>query len=132
MAEGRVQVYRSALAIAQPQLNAGKIKLIAVTNTMRAPAVPNILTVTEAGHPSLAMDGLIGLFGPPGMPMELRERIAADVKAVMDADPVIGERLTRTGQIVNLGGPAEFAKAIDDQRARIAVAAEILGVKRKQ
>jgi tripartite-type tricarboxylate transporter receptor subunit TctC len=132
LAEGRVQVYRSALAIAQPQLNAGKIKLLAVTNTMRSPAVPNIQTVTEAGHPSLAMDGLIGLFGPPSMPKELRERIFADIKAVMDADPTIAERLTRTGQIVNLGGPAEFAKAIDAQRQRISQAAKILGVKPKQ
>ena len=41
LAEGRVHVYRSALAIAQPQLNAGRIKLLLVANTMRAPAVPN-------------------------------------------------------------------------------------------
>ncbi len=132
LAEGRVHLYRSALAIAQPQLNAGRIKLLAVANTMRAPAVPHIETVGEAGHPTMAMDGLIGLFGPPGMPPELRERIAADIKAVMDTDPAIAERLTRTGQIVNPGGPAEFAKAIDDQRARIAEAAKVLGLKAKQ
>ena len=127
-----MHLYRSALAIAQPQLNAGRIKLLAVANTMRAPAVPHIETVGEAGHPTMAMDGLIGLFGPPGMPPELRERIAADIKAVMDTDPAIAERLTRTGQIVNPGGPAEFAKAIDDQRARIAEAAKVLGLKAKQ
>jgi tripartite-type tricarboxylate transporter receptor subunit TctC len=132
LAEGRVHLYRSALAIAQPQLNAGRIKLLAVANTMRAPAVPNTETVGEAGHPTMAMDGLIGLFGPPSMPMELREKIAADVKAVMDADPTIAERLTRTGQIVNPGGPAEFAKAIDEQRERIAQAAQIIGIRRKQ
>ena len=132
LAEGRVHLYRSALAIAQPQLNAGRIKLLAVANTTRAPAVPNTETVGEAGHPTMAMDGLIGLFGPPSMPMELREKIAADVKAVMDADPTIAERLTRTGQIVNPGGPAEFAKAIDEQRERIAQAAQIIGIRRKQ
>lgn len=132
LAEGRVHVYRSALAIAQPQLNAGRIKLLAVANTMRAPAVPNTETVGEAGHPSMAMDGLIGLFGPPSMPMELRERIAADVKAVIDNDPTIAERLTRTGQIVNPSGPAEFGREIDQQRARIAVAAQVLGLKRGQ
>ena len=54
------------------------------------------------------------------------------MKAVIDADPAIAERLTRTGQIVNPGGPAEFAKAIDDQRARIAEAAKVLGLKAKQ
>jgi tripartite-type tricarboxylate transporter receptor subunit TctC len=132
LATGRVQVYRSALAIAQPQLRAGTIKALAVTNTQRAPAAPQLPTVTEEGYPELAVDGLVGLFGPPTMPMALRERIAADVKAVMDGDPLVTERLTLTGQIVNPGGPVEFGKAIDHQRATIAEAARVLGVKRKQ
>jgi hypothetical protein len=62
----------------------------------------------------------------------MRERIAADVKAAMDADPAIGDRLTRTGQIVNPGGPVEFGKAIDAQRAAIAAAAKVIGIAPKQ
>jgi hypothetical protein len=50
----------------------------------------------------------------------------------MAADPVIGERLTLTGQFVNPGGPAEFGKSIDEQRATIAAAAKTLGVSAKQ
>src|SRR5271170_8520250 len=44
LAEGRVQVYEAALAIVRPQLEAGKIKLLAVTNTVRAPTEPKIPT----------------------------------------------------------------------------------------
>ena len=40
LAENRVQVYSSALAIVRPQLLAGKIKLLAVANTVRAPSEP--------------------------------------------------------------------------------------------
>src|SRR6201996_8979635 len=72
LAENRVQVYSSALAIVRPQLQAGKIKLLAMANTVRAPSEPNVPTVGEAGYPALALDGLVGLFGPPGMPLELR------------------------------------------------------------
>jgi tripartite-type tricarboxylate transporter receptor subunit TctC len=132
LAQGRVQVYRSALAIVQPQIQAGRVKALAMSNSVRAPASPDIPTSAEAGYPYLEFDGLVGLFGPSSMPMTLRERIAADVKAVMDADPTIGDRLVKTGQIVNPGGPAEFAKAIDDQRARIAAAAKVIGVNPKQ
>jgi tripartite-type tricarboxylate transporter receptor subunit TctC len=132
LAQGRVQVYRSALAIVQPQLSAGKVKLLAMSNSVRAPAAPDIPTMAEAGFPYLEFDGLVGLFGPPSMPAALRERIAADVKAVMAADPAIADRLTRTGQIVNPGGPADFAKAIDDQRAAIAAAAKVIGIQPKQ
>jgi tripartite-type tricarboxylate transporter receptor subunit TctC len=127
LAEGRVQVYEAALAIVRPQLEAGKIKLLVVTNSVRAPTLPNIPTATEAGHPELAFDGLVGFFGPPGMPLALRERIAADVRAVTDA--VIESRLITTGQMVNLGGPVEFATATEQQRARIAEIAKDLGIK---
>ena len=74
LATNRVQVYESAVAIAQPQIQAGNIKLLAVVNTARAPVYPNIPTVAEAGQPALTIDGLVGLFGPPTMPMTLRQR----------------------------------------------------------
>jgi tripartite-type tricarboxylate transporter receptor subunit TctC len=130
LAEGRVQVYESALAIVRPQLEAGKIKLLAVTNTARAPSEPKLPTVKEEGYPALTLDGLVGLFGPTGMPLELRRRITDDIRAV--ADSTIEQRLVVTGQILNVGGPEEFAKSIDEQRAAVAAFAEELGIKPMQ
>jgi tripartite-type tricarboxylate transporter receptor subunit TctC len=112
-------------------MQAGKIKPLAVTNSVRAPMLPDLPTVKEAGYPDLTLDGLVGFFGPSDMPDALRERIAADVRAVA-ADPIIGERLAATAQILNIGGPAEFAAATDAQRARIAAAAADLGIKPTQ
>jgi tripartite-type tricarboxylate transporter receptor subunit TctC len=130
LGEGRVQAYASALAIVRPQLEAGKIRLLAVYNSMRAPSAPDIPTLAEAGFPELVMDGLIGLFGPPEMPPAQRERIALDVQAAADA--AVGERLLATGQILNTGGPAEFGRAIDEQRAKIDAVAKELGMKPAQ
>jgi tripartite-type tricarboxylate transporter receptor subunit TctC len=126
LAEGRVQVYEAALAIVRPQLESGKIKLLAVTNSVRAPTQPNLPTVAEAGYPALTIDGLVGLFGPTGMPLDLRQRITADIRAVVD--PTIEDRLTITGQLTNIGGPEEFGKSIDEQRAKIAEFAKQLGI----
>jgi tripartite-type tricarboxylate transporter receptor subunit TctC len=127
LAEGSVQVYESAFAIVRPQLDAGKIKPLAVTNTARAPNMPNLPTVKEVGYPALTLDGLVGFFGPTGMPLDLRKRITDDVRAV--ADSTVDERLLVTGQIINVGGPEEFAKSIDEQRAAVAAFAEELGIK---
>jgi tripartite-type tricarboxylate transporter receptor subunit TctC len=132
LAENRVQVYESAVAIAQPQLAAGKIKLLAVVNSVRAPVCPDTPTVAEAGFPNMTIDGLVGLFGTPSMPQALREKIAADVKDVMDADPIIKDRLMATAQLPNPGTPEEFAKAIEEQRSKLAQNARDLGVKEKQ
>ena len=126
LAEGRVQVYELALAIVRPQLQSGKIKLLAVSNTARAPTEPDLPTVKEAGYPALTLDGLVGLFGPTGMPLERRQRITADVGAVADA--TIKDRLAATGQLLNVGGPEEFAKSIDQQRAAVAAFAKALGI----
>src|SRR6266480_7614013 len=104
LAEGRVHMYMAALAIVRPQLQTGNIKLLALTNSIRAPAAPDVPTVKEAGYGELTFDGLVGLFGPSDMPGELRDRIAADIRSVVAADPMIGERLAATGQMLTSAG----------------------------
>ena len=126
LAEGRVQVYEASLAIVRPQLQSGKIKLLAVTNKVRAPSAPDVATANELGYPALTLDGLVGLFGPSGMPLALRQHIAADVAAV--ADDAIKQKLETSGQIMNVGGPEEFAQSIDEQRTAVANFAKALGV----
>jgi tripartite-type tricarboxylate transporter receptor subunit TctC len=127
LAAGRIQLNETAYAIVRPQLQAGKVKLLALTNSVRAPVMPDLPTAVEAGYPDLALDGLVGFFGPPEMPLALRSRIAADVGEA-GADPAIAARLNDTGQLPNFGGPADFQAAIDLQRARVAAAAKQLGV----
>jgi tripartite-type tricarboxylate transporter receptor subunit TctC len=126
LAIGRIQINVTAYAIARPQLDAGKVKLLAVTNTRRSAVLPDVPTVTEAGYPDLALDGLVGFFGPPTMPERIRDGIAADVRDAMDR--AVEERLDLTGQIPNFGGPADFTADIERQRARLAAAAKELGI----
>jgi tripartite-type tricarboxylate transporter receptor subunit TctC len=59
----------------------------------------------------------------------LRESIAADIKAVVAADPAIATRLEATGQIVDIRGPAEFAAGIKEMRDQLAAIAKTLGIK---
>jgi tripartite-type tricarboxylate transporter receptor subunit TctC len=126
VALGRIQINVTAFAIVRALVQAGKVKLLAVTNTTRAAVVPDVPTVIEAGYPGLALDGLVGFFGPQHMPDRTREAIAADVREAMDA--AVEERLSLTGQIPNFGGPADFAKDIAQQRARLAIAGKELGI----
>ena len=128
LAEGRIQAYMPAYAIVRPQVLAGKVKVLAVTNHERAPALPDVPTATEAGYPSLEFDGLVGLFGPPEMAANVCTKIADDIKAVA-ADPVIVERMTATAQIVSPGNGAEFAASIAQQRAQVAAVAKLFGNK---
>src|SRR5262249_4252627 len=132
LAEGRIQVLMTSLAAVQPQMQTGRVKVVAVTSRVRASTVPEVPTVVEAGYPALALDGLVGLFGPRGMLSELRERIATDFRAVAAADTLIATRLEATGQIVDIRGPAEFAAGVEEQRAKLAAIAKTLGIKPAQ
>ena len=78
------------------------------------------------------LESLLGAFGPRGMPLDLREKIAADFRAVLAADPVIAERIAATGQVVQVSGPAELAAGIAEQRAKLAAIAKALGIKTAQ
>jgi tripartite-type tricarboxylate transporter receptor subunit TctC len=127
-AEGRIQFYWGAFAIVRPHLEAGKLKLLAVSNSVHIPNNPAVPTVKEAGFPSLAYDGLVGLFGPREMADDVRTRIAEDVEAVAD-DSTIRARLEATGQLVSPGRPAEFAASIEAQRAVVAAIAKEMGIK---
>jgi tripartite-type tricarboxylate transporter receptor subunit TctC len=130
LGEGRIQVVMSSYAIVQPQINAGRIKPLITNGKQRAPAVPDLPTAREAGYPSLEVDGLVGLFGLKSMSSELKEKIFADFKAAA-ADGSIAERLKATGQVINVGGPKEFADAIQEQSANIAAVVKAINFKPK-
>ncbi len=124
LAADRIQVLSTSLAVVQPLMHAGRIKVLAVTSKQRAPASPDIPTAAEAGYPALTMESAGGLFGPKGMPDALRESIAADFRKIAEDDPIIAKRLADTGQIMVLHGPAGFAKSVQEQNDQLAAIAK--------
>jgi tripartite-type tricarboxylate transporter receptor subunit TctC len=132
LAENRLQLLMASYAAMRPLIQAGKLKLLAVTSRKRVGITPDIPTVAEAGFPFLGIDSLIGVFGPRGMSDALRESIADDIKATVAADPTIATRLEATGQVVDIRGPAEFTAGIKEMRDQLASIAQTLGVKAAQ
>jgi len=132
LAEARIHLLMSSYATMRPLAQAGKLRLLAVTSRQRVGIATDIPTVAEAGFPLLGLDSLIGIYGPRGMSNALRESIAADVRAVVAADPTIATRLAATGQVVDVRGPAEFAAGIKEVRDRLASIAQALGLKAAQ
>ena len=98
LAEGRLALAITSLAVAQPHMQGGRVRVLAVTSRQRAPSAPDVPTAAQAGFISLELESLVGLFGPRGMRIELREQIADSVRQVA-SDPAVGARLAATGQI---------------------------------
>jgi len=128
----RLHLYSSAYAIVRPQVQAGKVKLLAVQARNRVPGL-DLPTVAELGFPGLNFDGLVGIIAArsSNRPNAARDRIAADVKTVAQ-DPLVAERLAATAQLNVPGNAAEFEASINEQVAQLAAAAKLLGIKPKQ
>ena len=131
LGEGRIQVVMSSFSTQRPQFLADRIKLLAVNNKTPVAILPGVPTARQAGFPSLEVEGLAGLFGTKLISEELKEKIAADFKAVSIAEPAIADRLAATGQVMNVGGPKEFAESIKEQHDNVAAVAKAIDFKPK-
>jgi tripartite-type tricarboxylate transporter receptor subunit TctC len=118
-AAGRIQAIVTPITAVLPLVQAGRLRILAVTNRTRSPMWLDIPTATESGYPELAFEGLLGVFGPRGMLHEQRTRIADDIRVVA-ADASVAKLLAASGQLVRGSTPEEFAAAIQEQRTAFA------------
>ena len=131
LSAGRIHVAVMPFAPVRGQAEASAVKVLAVTNAVRAEAAPEIPTVAEAGYPDFTFGGLLGLFGPKDMAPALQERIAFEVREILK-EPEGIKRLTNLG-LRRLGTtPAEFRSVLDEQRAKWAAIARAHDIKPKQ
>lgn len=130
LGEGRLQLLSSSLAIAAPHVAGGKARVIAVAGSESSALVPGVPSTLAAGFPELGVETTVGLYGPRGMPLALREKIGADIVAAAK-EPAIAARLAPTGQAVKAEGPQELAKALVAQANRAAEIAKVLGMEKK-
>ena len=129
--DGRILIVSTALTQMLPHEQAGRLRFVAVTNRARSPLAPSVPTAAEAGFPDLTFDGITGFFGWRGIPLALRDQVAKDVREIAD-DPAVREKLAVIGIIARAGTSAEFAAAIEEQRAKVAKIAVDIGAKPTQ
>ena len=94
------------------------------------PALPDAPTITEAGFPHLDHAGLIGVFGPRGMALDLRQRVAADIVEAGKTGE-IADRLNATSQLPAFAGPADLEKSVAEMAAKLDSAATALNMRKK-
>jgi len=131
LGENRIQLSMQSYAAMRTYAQTGKIKIIAINDRERSLIAPDIPTVVEAGYPSLLASPVLGLLGPRGMPIGLRQRIAADVLAALD-DKTVRERLSLTGQPATPLGVDAYIAALKEQYAQVAHIASVLGLTQKK
>ena len=94
---GQIDIMFDQAANSIPQIQAGKIKVFAVTANKRMKAMPDIPTVDEAGLPGLYIAVWHGMWAPKGTPKPVLARLSAAIQEAL-ADPQVRERFEALGQ----------------------------------
>jgi tripartite-type tricarboxylate transporter receptor subunit TctC len=107
---------------ALPQVQAGKLRALAVTSPKRNPKLPEVPTVKEAMANGFELNAWIGIVAPAGTPQEIVTRLNAEIVRIL-RDPAMRERIGGDGSEVLTTTPEEFAALI---KADVAQWAEIV------
>ena len=80
---GHIPASFTTLSTAATQVQAGKVRILAVSSAKRLPMFPNVPTFTELGYPTLTGITWFSLSGPAGMPADVVTRLNAAVRKIM-------------------------------------------------
>ena len=127
-AAGEVQVVLASPPPLMPHYKSGRVRVLAFSGEKRHPSFPEVPTMAEAGVPAYRHDGgWFGMFAPANTPMEIVEKLAAEVRKA-EQDPAVLERIANSGAFPAAGTPAEFRKFIQSELKAYGEQAKIAGI----
>jgi tripartite-type tricarboxylate transporter receptor subunit TctC len=104
---GNVQIYFSTIPAALAQVQAGKLRGIAVTAKTRVNLIPDVPTVEESGLPGFEVIGWFGIFAPAATPKPIVARLNKEINAALRT-PEIQKRFAGDGLVPGGGTPEEL------------------------
>lgn len=109
VASGDVDFSFGTAASVLPLGQGGKVKMLAVSSLKESPLAPGVKPVSEQGLPGFDFFFWFGLFGPAGLPNDIRDKLAKASKEVLES-PEVKERMIKAG---NEAAPMESPEAFE-------------------
>ena len=114
---GQVQAVAVNALEVQPQVRAGKLRVLAVMSPSRSAMFPDVPTIAESGFPGFEAAVWYGIIGPAGLPPAVVTRIHDEVQRALKTAEV-RERLSGAGGEVMPATTEQFAAMVSAERAR--------------
>jgi tripartite-type tricarboxylate transporter receptor subunit TctC len=125
---GEVALTFATMPTAIPMAQAGKVRALAVTTLKRAPAIPDVPTVSEAGLPGFEIVLYNGVLAPANLPGEILTRLNTEiVKAVNSAEVTAYYKTISADAMTST--PGEFSAHIASEMIKLGIAVKDSGAR---
>jgi tripartite-type tricarboxylate transporter receptor subunit TctC len=124
---GIVNVAMDTVAVTEPFIRAGKMRLIASAYGKRVPSFPDTPTVAEQGFPNVDFAAWLGIVVAKGTPQARIDRLGEAIGKVVQT-PDMETKFKNLGTIPHSLGPPDFAAFLDKEDARWAKIVKQAGV----
>ncbi len=123
---GRVQVLWDSVAGTRPLVNAGKLKMLAVTGAVRLADASGVPTVAESGFKGFDVAGWVAAAVPAGTPGPVAEFLSAELIQIVQ-QPDVRNRLSTGGLVANGASAVEASARLNAYIDKFAHAVKISG-----
>jgi tripartite-type tricarboxylate transporter receptor subunit TctC len=124
---GHVDLGFNTLAPALGNIQAGRLRAIAVAAAARVPVLPDLPTVAESGLPGFGAEFYYGLLAPAGTPQPAIDRLSRELRKIVMSDE-ISQRIIADGGVPIGGSADDYAANIAREEAKWAALAKKLGI----
>ncbi|OZI24221.1 ABC transporter substrate-binding protein [Bordetella genomosp. 7] len=111
---GHIQLMFDNLNVSGPHIQAGRLRALGVTSRQRAPLLPDVPTLMEAGVPDYEVISWSGVFAPAGTPRDVVEKLNATINQALGSDSVRA-RFDEAGIQIDLMGVDQFKRFVDSE-----------------
>jgi len=125
---GNVNMMFTQMYSAIPNIQAGKIRPIAITSKARSALLANVPTFIELGYSKVEVLNWQGLIAPKGTPKAIIDRLNTVANQVLK-DPVVRDQIISQNNEVGGGTPEEFAALIKSESAKWSSVIKAAGIK---
>jgi tripartite-type tricarboxylate transporter receptor subunit TctC len=114
---GRISMMIDTVSVHVENVRAGKLRALGVTSSKRAPNLPDVPTIAEAGLPGYDVSIWLGVLAPVGTPAEVVDRLNTEIGRAMSAADIKAQ-LTKAGIEPLHSTSLEFAATIRNDTAK--------------
>jgi tripartite-type tricarboxylate transporter receptor subunit TctC len=125
---GQIDMTVNGKSVLLPQIQAGKLRALAVTAGERWRELPDVPTLVEAGYMDMPYDTLFGVVAPAGTPAAVIEKLNSTINEGLRS-PEMRALLAKIGIEPIITTPREFADIIDREVPKWAAIVKATGVR---